>query len=69
MTARACLFAAISMALVTQATAGELAAGDTLLAVYIDLNLAQARRDSQPVKYKVRLPISHASLRNVMGSR
>ena len=46
MTARACLFAAISMALVTQATAGELAAGDTLLAVYIDSNLAQARRDS-----------------------
>ncbi len=34
------------MALVTQATAGELAAGDTLLAVYIDSNLAQARRDS-----------------------
>lgn len=45
MTARACLFAAISIALVVPATAGELAAGDTLRAVYIDSNLAQARRD------------------------
>lgn len=45
MKARTCLFAVLSVALAFPAVAGDLATGDTLRAVYIDSNLAQARRD------------------------
>jgi polar amino acid transport system substrate-binding protein len=53
-TARTGLLVAFSLALVGAAQAGELAAGDTLRAAYIDSNLAQARLD--PASGEVRGP-------------
>lgn len=51
---RSCLAAALVLALAGHAQANDLAAGDTLRAVYIDSNLAQARRD--PASGEVRGP-------------
>jgi polar amino acid transport system substrate-binding protein len=51
---RALCLAALVLAFAGRAEAGDLAAGDTLRAVYIDSNLAQARRD--PASGEVRGP-------------
>jgi polar amino acid transport system substrate-binding protein len=58
--ARACLLAVWSLALADAASAGDLVAGDTLRAVYIDSNLAQARRD--PASGEVRGPAADLAL-------
>jgi polar amino acid transport system substrate-binding protein len=58
--ARACLLAVWSLALAISAGASELASSDTLRAVYIDSNLAQARRD--PASGKVRGPAADLAL-------
>ena len=57
---RAFLFAFWPLALALSAGAGELATGDTLRAVYIDSNLAQARRD--PASGEVRGPAADLAL-------
>jgi polar amino acid transport system substrate-binding protein len=58
--ARACLVAVWSLVLAVPASAGDLAAGNTLRAVYIDSNLAQARRD--PASGEVRGPAADLAL-------
>ena len=60
MIARACLVAVLSIAHSIAANAGELADGDTLRAVYIDSNLAQARRD--PATGEVRGPAADLAI-------
>jgi polar amino acid transport system substrate-binding protein len=56
---RALSLAALALAFAGGANASELAAGDTLRAVYIDSNLAQARRD--PASGEVRGPAADLS--------
>jgi polar amino acid transport system substrate-binding protein len=58
--AKTCLFAVWSLALAVPASAGDLAPGDTLRAVYIDSNPAQARRD--PTSGEVRGPAADLAL-------
>ena len=56
---RVLCLAALVLAFAGHADASDLAAGDTLRAVYIDSNLAQARRDpaSGEVKYEPSWPV------------